>query len=469
MIQRKGLLAFLLLTAATHQPSAFANVGKAYGFGSRNSALGRSTSSWGFDGYSAYLNPAGLSLAAPIDRRFVMSYGFLVMEPSFLPISRVVTENGYVSDKTTPVTGDVDTSYNSTSGQLIGASFNTLPGDWNLTVGLTAYVPLNQIAYIDSGETYIPEYVLYRAQTQLPQVDLGIGTDLSRYFHLGVGYHIAFTLTSNATVYIRTNSAKPSTMRFTASMKPKGSPFFGFLLTPFEKQDRFSLSAILRFATTSDNTLALKSSAQVFGSLPALDFKFNALSAISYDPMTLELGASFLEGPFRTYAQLDYEYWSKFQAPALIIEGNNGVTSCPDPSTCGTLVSSGPTLPYPYRDILTPRVGEEITWGDTVLRLGYAYRQSIFSLLPSGAGNYLDPPKHILAVGTGFQFHRFFGFKIPCSLDLHFSYHQLITQHVTKTPGDETDTGTGDLKIGAPGYDAGGKIYGGGVSLTLAL
>lgn len=119
-----------------------------------------------------------------------------------------------------------------------------------------------------------------------------------------------------------------------------------------------------------------------------------------------------------------------------------------------------------------PRIGQELYLGRLTLRAGYAYRPSIFNdggNGPSGAGNYLDPSKNIFTAGAGYHFMHFLNFDVPCDVDFNLAYQALITEHITKTPGDENGNGTGDLKIGAPGYDAGGNIFGGGISLSLAF
>jgi long-subunit fatty acid transport protein len=264
-------------------------------------------------------------------------------------------------------------------------------------------------------------------------------------------------------------------MRFSASLKPKVAPQFGFLYTSAvdtpEEQPRLTLGAVVRMPVASDNALYLQSGARAFGSFAALDFDFNSISSLFYDPLSIELGATFAEtSAWRTYVQLEYQAWSAFQAPALFIQ-NPANESCGG-QPCGVNISPGQNPSFPYRDIIVPRIGEEFVTGRLTLRLGYAYRQGIINdsgVGTSGAGNYLDPSKHIFTAGAGYHFLHFLNFEVPCDLDLNLAYQALITEHVTKTPGDENGTGTGDQKIGAPGYDAGGSVYGGGLTLTLAF
>jgi hypothetical protein len=69
-------------------------------------------------------------------------------------------------------------------------------------------------------------------------------------------------------------------------------------------------------------------------------------------------------------------------------------------------------------------------------------------------------------VGAGYDFKNALSISDSTRVDLHFTYQALETQVITKAPGDEAGQGTGDQKIGAPGYSAGGRVVGGGISLS---
>lgn len=454
--------------------NASANVGEAYGFGSRNSALGGAGVAWGADGYASYLNPAALPRTN--GKRFVVSTGLLHMVPSFKPIENVVVENNYTSDRTVPRKDNIDTDYRNTTGQTLGLSYQLFPQAYHLTFGITTFMPLNQLAYMDTGPTYAPEYVMYRARTQRPQFELGLGFEMIRNtLYFGTGAHIAYSLSSSATVFLQTDSTKPSTMRFASSLKPKAAPYFGLLFTPgalseAEEDTPVTLGLTFRMPVASANTLVLTSGARALGSdAVALDFNFGASSALYYDPLTIELGGSYapLES-VRFIAQVDYQRWKEFQAPALEIKDPK-VDSCGG-SSCGINISGGAPPSLNLQNIFIPRLGiENKTTDELSLRAGYAYKPSIFASLPTGAGNYLDPPKHIITAGAGYRFANFLNFPVPCTVDAHIAYHALQSQTITKTSGNEAGAGTGDQKIGAPGYVAGGKIMGGGVSLSIAL
>lgn len=465
---KKYFLVFVL--SLFFNQTVFANVGESFGFGSRTSALGGAGVAWGSGAFAAYHNPAALSVET--EKRIKVGYGFVYAQPNFLPIKNVVTQNKYIADATSY--GDVDTSYKDTFGQQLGLSVRLFPELFNLSVGIASFLPVNQLAYLDSGEAYIPEYILYRARTQRPQFELGVGADLGAGLKLGAGLHLGFTMTGNANLFLNTRTTTTSSIRFSASLQPKVSPYFGLLFTPQDDPKRYSLGAVIRFPLSSENTMKLTSAARVFGDFAAVDFNFTAFSTMFYDPYTLELGWSYLLfDRMRTYFQLDYQAWKLFKAPALIIQQPQTTKCDPtsaNPGACGTVqIAPGAAPSYSYDNIIIPRIGEEFTLSDTIaLRVGYAYRPSIISGAQSDVGNYLDPAKHMVNLGLGISGTKLMDYDLPWNLDFNFLFQYLVRQNITKTPGNEAGDPT-DLKIAAPGYTAGGTVAGGGVTLSVVF
>jgi hypothetical protein len=445
------------------------------GFGSRTAALAGSGVSWGFEGYAAYSNPAGLGVMG--SRRLVLSYGILDQTPNFTRIRGVVTENSYVSDKPTPTTGDVDTGYRATFGQAIGLAYKLAPEFHDVTVGAAIYVPLAQTAYIDTGEIFEPEYFLYRARTQRPQFELGAGGEIGKGVRVGLGLHLSLAMTTNATAMLAINAGQSSSMRQASSVKPRIAPYLGVLLvsepgreeqadvTDFGPKGSHSFGAVLRFPLASESLTFLSSAATLAGGgTPAPDLNFTTRSTLYYDPLSLEMGGSYqYRENARAYLQLDYEAWSHYKIPAMSTVDASCTTS-----GCGITLQPIDTPSYRFHDIVVPRIAHEIQLGRVIWRAGYSYHASILKDLSTGAGNYVDPPKHSLNLGAGLRFKHFLSFDEPFNLDINASYAILVHQHITKAPGDEVGNLSSE-KVGSPGYDVGGKIFGLGVSLTLAF
>src|SRR5690606_20403528 len=107
----------------------------------------------------------------------------------------------------------------------------------------------------------------------------------------------------DAYVFLNTSEDKPSTMRFSASIKPKLVPYVGLLYTSGDKPrpdpmkealdtGDFTIGAVARMEASYGNVIDLHSGARAFGDFAALDFAFEASSVAYYDPHTLELAAS---------------------------------------------------------------------------------------------------------------------------------------------------------------------------------
>ncbi|MGZ3708043.1 MAG: hypothetical protein ACXWPM_04320, partial [Bdellovibrionota bacterium] len=366
-----SILAVAAMLIVTATPSARANVGMDYGFGSTTESLAGAGVAWGFDGFAAYNNPAALALPKNT-KRLRLSYQIVYAQPVFTPINGVVLENGYNSDKTTTeTTGSVDLSVRPTFGQAIGVGYNLLPDFFNLSLGGVVYLPILQLAYIDSGPEFVPDYVLYRSRTQRPNIEVGTAAVFKDKLHVGVGAHIGFTMTSNANMFIQTanSGAKgPSSGRFAASVVPRAAPYFGVLVTPLEDKERATIGAVFRLPLANDGTLAISSGAQIFGNFAALDFGFNAATSLYYDPMAIEIGGSFKFADWgRAVAQFDYQFWSNFVPGTLFIQ-NPAVTNCAPNGTnpCPIQIAPGVQVPITYVNVWLPRAGGEFYVNDRV-------------------------------------------------------------------------------------------------------
>ncbi len=468
---------FLLLLLGLSSPLAQANIGEFFGLGSRSAALGGATAAWGSDGFSAYANPAALSLMGE-NRRLSLSIGTLAMFPNFLPISGIVTENAYVSDLALAQTtvGDLPNDYRSSAGTVIGLAYKFAPGFLDSTIGMTAYLPFDAVAYMDTGETFLPEYALYRARLQRPQIDAALSGKIVEGLRFGLGAHVGFSLSANAMVFLKTTVGQPSSMRFAASLRPKIAPYGALLYSSdndphSHRAGSFSLGSIIRGPLASTNQMVMRANAQLFSNAASLGFNFTAHSALYYDPLSIELGGSVQYTEItRIFAQLDWQAWGAFESPALVIGDDVTIENCAGSiAGCGVVLQPGRNPSAPTRNIFIPRIGHEFNLGPWAIRTGYSYRPSIFQGLPTGSGNLLDPPKHLFSVGVGYEIPKAFFAEIPMQIDAHLAWQQLETQQITKTPGDELNQGTDSTKVGAPGYQAGGKIWGGGISLSLAL
>jgi hypothetical protein len=468
-------LALVALLATGAPAAARASVADTFGLGSRSAALGGATVGGGSDGYAAWQNPAGLPEGPS---RLRLSYGLFYAKADFTDIRGIVLRNDtFTSDRLDR--GDVREDYRANFGQSLGLALELLPEAGHLTAGLTAYLPLNQVAYLDTGETFVPEYFMYRARTQRPTFDFALGAEPHTRLSVGLGMRVGFGVTGNANLFLQTDTSgagtagSSSTARLITSAKPTAAPFAGLLYRSRDPRDPSGASAkpldhtlglVVRLPVSNEVRIATSTAAAVFGGAPGININFNASSMAYYDPWSFELGGTLRATSWlTTYAQLDYQLWGRYREPALRI-GDSECTSV----GCGVEIVPTRNPSVSFRHAPTARLGFEADVSDRwSVRLGGHYRPSIRRGLPVGAGNLLDPPRGTLALGTGHRVRGFLDFDTPYRIDAHVSASVLGRQAITKTANDEN--GDPGEKVGSPGYTAGGIILGGGVSLSLAF
>lgn len=459
------MLWILFLLATTN---AQASIGDSFGFSSRAASLGGAMAAVSREGASAYQNPAALSFGSfgsalgsdslHPNEKLSFHWSMIYMTPQFRKIENVIVENNYTSDQIR--FSNVDTDYPKTFGQTVGMGYEFKKSPLHWSFGVLAFLPLDELALVDSGETFIPEYVLHRSRNQKPELNLGLGVRPSDRFSIGLGIHLGSALTSNTTIFLQTDQNKVSTMRIAASLKTKASPYLGAQVV---LSDSLTSGLVFRMPLTQNERINVQASTRAIGTVAALNFNFPAIATMYYEPLSVEWGNQWKFARDQSlFFQIDYQNWSRFKAPALVI-------GSPETQLGGVQFSPGKNPAFEYRDIIIPRIGYEKRLDTTTFRMGYAYRESILKNPPTGAGNYLDPSEHRFSGGMGFDFPRFLDFDAPCRIDFHVAYYQLVKQHVVKTPGDETGARAGNQKIGAPGFEAGGHIWGGGLTLNLFL
>lgn len=405
----------------------------------------------------ALSNPALLSGSANRTERMKLQFSVVSLVPSMTDINNVVVANEYASGSTTPVSfGNVDNNYKATLGTVLSANYRF--GDqqkWG--AGIFAYIPTLQMFYSDSGEAFVPEYVLHRSRTQRPQIAFGGARSLSPTFSLGFGAQVAYSLTGNGNVLLNQNANDPSSMRFSASMKPLLQPYLGLAWEPSAKMQT---GFVFRFPRSSDINFTLNSGARIFGGTGALDFNLKAAAAMTYDPMAFELAQTMkLSDRVTAFGQVDVQFWNQFQPSAMNIECG---------ANCVVAVNPSKNPAFDFRNIVIPRAGLEWKLPHWTFRTGYYYRPGIIAQgSVNGAGNLLDPSRHSVSAGAGFSGPKFLEFDAPYTLDFHVQYQSLVSETVTKTSGNEI--GAAGSKIGSPGYTVGGKLVGAGLSLTLQI
>jgi hypothetical protein len=455
----------LLIAFAIAPRGACAAIGDRFGYTSEDAALGGArVGADELSSASAFDNPAQLSLLPGASSASAVRFHWSVLysKPSFTDIKGVVVQNPVNSDQAegTARSANVDTGYPATFGQSVGFAVRSKKSDHHWGFGAVAYLPLDRFALLDSGESFVPEYTLHRGRTQKPEFQLALSGLIAKGLSFGAGINLGARLTSDTTIFLNQGAGTVSTMRIAASLKTEATPYFGLV---YVASDTVSTGLVARLASSSPESLNVQASARAVGNVAAPDFSFPALATMYFDPFTVSVGTQWRYSSTNIlYFQLDYEAWSKFQSPTIVIQNQ----AC-DPN-CGVDFEPGRDLSGRTRDILVPRIGHSWTIGTNELRVGYAYRPGIYRELPTGAGNAIDPDEHRFSVGYGWAIESLPFFDAPGRLDLSGLYSIYRKQTVVKTPGDENGD-VANQKVGAPGYTIGGGEWGAGFTVLLYL
>jgi len=428
---------------------ASANTGEIYGFGSRASGLGNTMLGGIKGGYGTYYNPATNSLLPGLNA----SLGIAYAKPKFLDIKSVTIANNATTADPGDVIGDVDTDYLDYLTQSVGATFNFGERWKNLTVGATASMPIARVAYLDTGEPFLPEYFNYRSRTQRPQIFASMSVQALRKLHLATGLAIATNLSGSTRLVAGTPGNGLSYQRFASTIKPSVSPYFALYTDPANYQ----LGAVLRMPSRAKIDIDTVANARFLGSTGGIPMSLNSASSLYYDPLELDLAFGWnISNKDWLTVEGDWLQYAAFESPSLTVKRSGGIT----------LTESISNLPE-MQNIIIFKTGYEHHFEKITGRAGFYYRPSPVKN-NSGPGNLVDPAQAVFTLGAGIDLKKAGTTDHSITVDFHAQYHRLITKHITKTPGNEVGT-AGQTKIGSPGYDIGGNIYGGGVSISMAF
>jgi hypothetical protein len=368
---------------------------------------------------------------------FVVDFGFEYLHPQFGNIENVVIRNYKTGGIATPVSGSVDQVYPDVFAQTLNGQF-LLSEESKATLIVKSFLPLNSLAQMDTGNTNLPEYVLYRAENQRPRMMAMGEMNLSDSWRAGLGFDLGFGVSAEATIYLQSGAGKYSSQRISASIRPK------FIPLALIEHEGYRL--LVKGENKIDFAFKTNAGASVFSTLSAgFDVSYSTNSALFFDPWTFELSKQYGLSAvgldtWNLGLGISYQLWTGYQARAAVIEDVSGT------------FSNGLAPAFKTRNLLVPRVSLEKRFQSSRWELGYQFKDSIFNSTPSGNGNYLDPPRHTGVIGAIFPISS--GWEFGANLQVA----RLTPQSVVKS--DATD-------IGGPGYEALGWLYGGSVNLIV--
>jgi hypothetical protein len=404
-------------------------------------ALATASSASVYDGVLS--TPASLMDRISKEHPITVELGIEYSHPELPSIAGVVVENSSTSTVLSPRTGTVASDYPDTFAQTLKIQF-LLDPTVRSAISLKTFLPLDSLARLDSGNTYQPEFALYRTGNQRPRVVLNYGRDFGGPFRFGLGLDVGFSVNAAANVFLQSGAGTVSDQRISAKLKPTLIPQASF---GYE-----SWTLTFKGENKADFQLDTQAAARIFSGSAGIDFQYTSSSALFFDPMSLDLdGTAELNSSFGIKYGLSYQWWSRYTAHAAVIRSSVPV-NCNGNAGCNSVFTSGLDPSFIAHNLLVPESVLEYRFGSDQLSLGYRFKDSIFSNLPSGNSNYLDPPRHDLDLGYSSRTLAGWEWKI------HLGLSRLTSQTVVKLDSSS---------IGGPGYSVSGWLYGGGVNVAI--
>jgi long-subunit fatty acid transport protein len=333
-------------------------------------------------------------------------------------------------------TGTVENNYPKFFG---GALHFALPIGYQHigTLGLSVFLPIGNLMETNSGDPFLPEYVMYHSRYRRTSIYLNFARKWSDDLAWSLGTIVGFQASADVKSQLSLGGSNYGSF---AKARSKVAPSLGAIASVVKKIDHTKL--YFTYQQEMKSNLHVDVSGEITDPGLAL-FEAGIDSMIFYDPHTFRFGSSYTFHKMEFFGALEYQLWSGYKPPVMDIAKTGGV-----------IVPSNSYERVQIRDTINPRLGMKINLTDRwVTGMGLAYRMTPLKGDFSGSGNSIDTNTYIIT--TGLQY-RIVIWSKDVNLGSSLEYHQLEKKHVTKSSGQEN--GTAGNKIGAGGYDIAGSI-----------
>lgn len=415
----------------TYTRLAEASFPEFFGASFSTSFIGNQANLDAFDPSNNYYVPAALGFSDKVN---------ILMQATstathFKKMSAITITNSTNSSSAT-TTGNVDNNYPKFYGGNIHIA---LPiGYRHLgTLGLSVFLPIGNLLETNSGDPFLPEYVMYHSRYRRTSVYLNFAHQWDESLAWSLGTLIGFQASADVKTNLSLGGADYGSW---GKAQSKVSPSLGVITSVMKRFNK----ANLYFAYQQEMKSNLHASLSGEINNPSLAlFESGIDSMIFYDPHTFRLGSSWRFEDTEIFASAEYQLWSAYRPPSIYISKTGGV-----------IVPSSNYEKVQMQNTLNPRLGirTDLTSRWTT-GLGVGYRQTPLKGDFSGNGNSIDTDAYIFT--TGLQY-RIVIWSKDVNLGTSLEYQELRKKHVEKTTGQEN--GTAGSKIGAGGYDIAGFV-----------
>lgn len=381
----KHALAILIVVCCAGGP-AFANPFDAYGTGARSVALGGAATASVRDTSANYYNPAALIRSEHLQ----LDFGYHYVQPQ-------LSING----------GDL--GVDRTSGIQTGLSLPKKIGHQKVAVSLSFFLPDDRLTRIRSLPQSQPRFVLFDNRPQ--RVVITTSAAWEPFAGLSIGGGLTYLTSTRGAVILDGDISITDpentllvggidvvfeSIRYpTAALHWEPNEHWRFGLT---YRAAFQLELDLSVLATFDVTSTGSASEAVL--VEAGNLALSSVSTNLFSPQQVVIGVQYAQGSWLVTADLSWNDWSAFPAPASVINLSLDTEDASFPLPETTTIE-----PPNFHDILIMRIGAEATvftspgW-ELEARAGYFYEPSP---APDQAGNtnYADSAKHGTSIGFG--------------------------------------------------------------------
>lgn len=417
---------FAALVGLLAPGDARASMFDTYGFGARGVGMAGALVALPTRNEAVYYNPANL-LALKVSH---LALGVDLVAPS-LSVDRVAGQ-GALGAHIPPTSLTIDLGL----ATPIGGVFAD-----RVAVGFALFHPLLSGTRIESLDPRIPYFYRYDSLPQKILLAGAAAVEPLPWLRLGVGAQVLAELDGAVRGALSLEEGRFTSERTDIDLFATVGPTAGLALGPF---DGFRLGVAFRGALELHYSLLIDVLLEEVGVL-AVDVDGTSL----YTPDQLAAGVSWegsLAGRWSlsVEAGITWERWSAAPAAGAdfrlhiddsVLRAQDNADGRP---VQDLILAERDPVPLGARDIVIPRVGMEVRWGETWrLRVGYLYRVTPLPI-PAYEANTLDSSAHVVSLGVGYAFadptevH-----DDPLIIDLGLQLTALRTRTVPKLDGFE--------------------------------
>ena len=230
-----------------------------------------------------------------------------------------ITVKNSTNSNSTPESGSAKVDYPKFYGSVLHAAVPVGGARHLGTIGISVFTPVGSLTETNSGDPFLPEYVMYHSRYQRTSSYINFAKKWDDDFSWSLGTLIGFQATAEVHSDFSLNGSNYGSWAKTQS---KVNPALGAV---FSLAKRFDKNMIY-FTYQQQMKSNLKTSVAGEITNPSVALIDTQLaSLIFYDPHTFRLGGNLTFDNVEFYAGVEYQMWSGYKTPIMTVRKTGGV------------------------------------------------------------------------------------------------------------------------------------------------